>query len=506
MTRSVVVRFPALVSPDVSDQRAFEAVVRMVTTTAPLVEVSSPGMIIFAAKGPSRYFGGEAIYVQRLHRDIGTHVASDASMCRWMQRWGVGLADSRFVACAAAEMSASRGSPCVVQPDVTQEFCDALPVAALHRFGDISDETVDLLQRLGLATCGSVRTLGEAALIDRFGAEGRRISQLTNAADPSFVAPGPVPSDFSAVFESDEPLHAPKAVLGSLRSTVRDVTKQIADHGQQCVRLLVSCETENAERRERIWGEPKGFTETAILQRVEWQLEGWLVSDDAVPDAPTSGVVRVEVVPLECRELLVVQPLLWGGVQENTERASRAVAMALAVDPSVSIAVPRWEGGRQLADAWSWVDVSLVDLRDGESAAERVEHGSGIPRRWTGSVPTPVPAAVMTEAPAVHVCDAHGRDVWVTGRHELSSPPTTVSIDGGRGVSQWCVHAVAGPWPVEERWWDPRRRRRHARLQVLVTQMKENEHGKEHRRQRRKQMVLLLGRENQQWSLLAYYG
>jgi len=27
--------------------------------------------------------------------------------------------------------------------------------------------------------------------------------------------------------------------------------------------------------------------------------------------------------------------------------------------------------------------------------------------------------------------------------------------------------AWAGPWPVEERWWDPARARRQARLQVV---------------------------------------
>jgi protein ImuB len=39
-----------------------------------------------------------------------------------------------------------------------------------------------------------------------------------------------------------------------------------------------------------------------------------------------------------------------------------------------------------------------------------------------------------------------------------------VRVDGGGWVD---VVAWAGPWPVEERWWDAGRARRQARLQIL---------------------------------------
>ena len=55
------------------------------------------------------------------------------------------------------------------------------------------------------------------------------------------------------------------------------------------------------------------------------------------------------------------------------------------------------------------------------------------------------------------------------------------------------VVRVAGPWPLEERWWDPRRKRRQVRMQVLV------------RHPRRGVGVFLVGLENQQWTLLARY-
>jgi protein ImuB len=60
--------------------------------------------------------------------------------------------------------------------------------------------------------------------------------------------------------------------------------------------------------------------------------------------------------------------------------------------------------------------------------------------------------------------DSAGLPVEVNGRGLLSSPPAFVAIAGG---SMKEVTAWAGPWPLEERWWD-RGGRRRARVQVLL--------------------------------------
>lgn len=47
----------------------------------------------------------------------------------------------------------------------------------------------------------------------------------------------------------------------------------------------------------------------------------------------------------------------------------------------------------------------------------------------------------------------------------LSAPPARLSVDGG----PWSeVTAWAGPWLLDERWWDAARHRRRARLQLLA--------------------------------------
>jgi len=72
---------------------------------------------------------------------------------------------------------------------------------------------------------------------------------------------------------------------------------------------------------------------------------------------------------------------------------------------------------------------------------------------------------VHAEPVAAEVVDAAGDPVRVSGRGELSAPPARLSVAGG----PWSdVVAWAGPWPLEERWWDAAGSRRRARLQLVL--------------------------------------
>jgi protein ImuB len=83
------------------------------------------------------------------------------------------------------------------------------------------------------------------------------------------------------------------------------------------------------------------------------------------------------------------------------------------------------------------------------------------------------------------VLDHEGRSVRVTGRGAVSAIPATVQ----RSTRAEPVVAWAGPWPLEERWWDTMRARRSARFQLLT------ESGS----------LLLVSLEHQRWWLLGDY-
>jgi protein ImuB len=87
---------------------------------------------------------------------------------------------------------------------------------------------------------------------------------------------------------------------------------------------------------------------------------------------------------------------------------------------------------------------------------------------WPGRVPAPAPAAVHEPPLAAEVADDAGRPVRVSARGEMSAPPAVVTVGEGRGRRVVPVDGWAGPWPYDERWWDPAGRRRRARLQVAA--------------------------------------
>jgi protein ImuB len=85
---------------------------------------------------------------------------------------------------------------------------------------------------------------------------------------------------------------------------------------------------------------------------------------------------------------------------------------------------------------------------------------------WPGRIPEPSPAVVHHEPVLADVRDADGASVSVNGRGLLSAEPAWLRVAG-----DWArIVAWAGPWPVDERWWDPNAHRRLARLQVTTQQ------------------------------------
>jgi protein ImuB len=87
---------------------------------------------------------------------------------------------------------------------------------------------------------------------------------------------------------------------------------------------------------------------------------------------------------------------------------------------------------------------------------------SARPELW----PMPVPATVYPEPLPAEVFDAAGRLVSVSARMVLSGAPAQFRIVADSKEFQ-AVSGWAGPWPVDERWWDPAATSRQARFQFV---------------------------------------
>jgi protein ImuB len=85
---------------------------------------------------------------------------------------------------------------------------------------------------------------------------------------------------------------------------------------------------------------------------------------------------------------------------------------------------------------------------------------------WPGRLPAPSPATVLPDPIPVEVTDRSGALVGVTDRYAVTAPPARLAIAGRAPVE---IASWTGPWPADERWWDPATATRRARFQLVGT-------------------------------------
>jgi protein ImuB len=459
------------------DARAFEPVVCAVEAMAPGVEVVRPGLVMVEARGPVSYFGTELAVAERII-DL---VAAEAGVeCQ------VGIADGIF----AATLAAHRGvlvdcgqTPAFLAPLEVTELLQLTGTTGPRHGNDAAaarrrKELVSLLRRLGLHTLGAFAALPVRDVASRFGPDAVLAHRLASGIDERPLAKRRIPVDLTVVRRLDPPVERVDAAAFAAREPAAKLHELLADRGLACIRLEVHAETEHGEELTRTWRCAEPLTPRGINDRVRWQLDAWITTRHRVnpviqPDAshgrterrvqrdasagPSGGIVLLRLVPHEVVPIGTLRGL-WGEAGEGDERAHRAMVRVQGMLGPHSVFTAVLGGGRDPGQ-----QVRLVPWGD-ERAPERPAD-----QPWPGRLPAPSPATVLTALahplPRAIVFDHAGGPVGVTARAVLTAAPHRIAVDGQpqRAVLGW-----AGPWPVEERWWDPDGGRRRARLQVVL--------------------------------------
>jgi protein ImuB len=468
--RAAQARCPSLVLAPLDparDARVFEVVLRAVERFTPVLELTEPGTITFLARGPSRFHGGD---VALGHQVAHAVVAALGDRVRATGPPGVGVADGRFAATLAARRAAfeavradagssgghRRDPPgprhsLVVPPGGSAAFLAPLSVSSLP-----DAALVGLLWRLGIHTLGELAALPAEDVLGRFGADGLDAHRAANGLDdrPPGARPPPPELDVHQAFEP--PVLQSGPVVFATKHLANGLHTALADRGLVVTTCLVRVETEHGERHERTWHHAPGFTPAALTERVRWQLEGWAQG----PSGPTGGITSLRLVPTEVVADVGRQLGFWGGDRGKDERAARAAARLSGLLGPEAVTVAEWRGGRDPAEGFVAVPATAVDLV--ERGPVGPPAGSG---PWPGRLPPPAPARVPVALVPAEVADQDGRRVAVSGRGEASGAPAHLVVGSGdpRRITAW-----AGPWPLEERWWDPTGHRRRARFQVVT--------------------------------------
>jgi protein ImuB len=436
------------------DARAFFPVVAVVESFTSGVEIVRPGLMALGTRGPSRYFGGDQALAARVAAAVDaatSGVAPGAQGCR------VGVADGRFAAELAARSIGPGGR--VVPVGEARAFLAPAPVTALP-----DPELAGLLTRLGLIRLGDLAALPAASVLARFGPAGAAAHRLARGLDERPLAARTPPPDLAVSAELDPPAERVDTAAFVARSLAAELHDHLGALGLACTRVAIEAETEHGEHLSRLWRHEGALGAAAIAERVRWQLDGWLSRGET-----SGGLTLLRLVPDEVRPDGGRQLGFWGGGADDGGIARTLARVQGLIGPG-GVVTAVLGGGRDPADA-----VRLVPwgeprepARPGpahvpEPPAAGGPTGTEPPPPWPGRIPGPAPAVVHSPPQPIAVRDATGATVTVSGRGAVSAPPAELSVDGG----PWArVEAWAGPWPLEERWWDGGRRR--ARFQLVT--------------------------------------
>lgn len=441
------------------DHRAFAPVVSLIEKKAPGVQLVRPGLCALRARGPARYYGGEAEAARVLIGALREQGFDDVR---------AGIADGPFTAEQAATSTTTAHDPVFVVPaGGAAGFLAPLPIAVLDaaasvdggspRAADAAGDLVDLLARLGVQTLGGFAAMDADRVRERFGDPGVRLHALAAGRDSRPVQPRTPPPELQREIAFEPPLEIADQVAFAMRVTAEDFVAGLGAVDLVCTELRVELVGDRGERSERVWLHPGSFDAAAVVDRVRWQL-----AEDvgAAGEGLRSGVALVRISPEAVDAASHHAPAIFGGGPE--ERVHHALSRVQAMLGHRGVLTPAVGGGRWLAERqvlvpWGDRDERDRDPRGADSlAAQRA-------RPWPGSLPDPLPTTVFADPVPIDVRALGGELIDIDERGNVSAVPAFL-IEGGR---RRAIEAWAGPWPVVERGWDAARARRAHRFQVV---------------------------------------
>ncbi|MDF0532484.1 DNA polymerase Y family protein [Tsukamurella sp. 8F] len=412
------------------DARVFEPIAAAVAELVPLIEVVRPGLVVMSARGAARYFGGEEEAAERLV-DAVSAVGAESQ---------VGAADEVFTAASAAR----RGV--LVPPGESASFLAPLPIMELAAEpalcsgdGDRA-ELLDLLRRLGLRTVGAFAGLSATDVATRFGLDAIAAHRQARAVADRPPSTRALPPGLEVELCPDPPIDRVDAAAFAGRALAAELHAGLASAGVACLRLQVDAVTANGERHTRVWRCAEPLTPEGTADRIRWQLDGWLTGGRGSGAGPSAPVVLLRLEPVEVADAGATAVGIWGGDGDGDARFRRALVRVQGLLGGEAVRVGVRSGGRGPAEQVTWVPLgdALIPERDPSAP-------------WPGRLPEPAPTVLVTGA-RVEVADARGEPVRVTERGVFTTEPTHLAW-GSRG---WALGWWAGPWLIDERWWERR--------------------------------------------------
>lgn len=398
--------FTNVLARDLGEEtRRFEPVVRMVEDLVPKVEVVAPGLVFVPVAGAVRYYGGERKLAEAIATAISVGEVPDHR---------VGIADGPFASRWAAAMSSS-GEPNIVEDTIG--FLSGLDLETLRESMG-GTEMIDTFRWLGVSTLGDVVRLPRETLASRFGNQGILAHRLASGEDRQ-VDPREIPPELSVRMEFEEPLEHLDAVLFAGKNLAERMIAGLRKSGSAPHTVEITCRPARGRTQSRVWRSADPFSESALFDRVRWQLSAW-VETAGVP----GGIVALCISPAdisgEGRQMGLLED------ESTVVETERALVRAQALLGPDAVLEARAQGGRLPVERVTW-------SRWGEEKTTE-ERDSLAP--WPGDTPKPAPALVHPTLKSVQI-------EWDAGL------PSRIRLG-----SRWePILTWSGPWRLSGRWW-----------------------------------------------------
>jgi protein ImuB len=327
----------------------------------------------------------------------------------------------------------------VIPTGGSARFLADLPIMVLEDL-----ELVSLLRRLGIRTLGDFAALPARDVLTRFGSQGALIHRLAGGSDSRIAAARRPPLDLQQSVPFDPPLETVEPVAFSSRQTAERLIAELARHGLVCSEIRIEVVGDRGWVGSRVWAHPRWFTAADLVDRLYWQLQG-----DPSPE-PVEGI---RLIPEAVESLADHGDGLWGSAPD--ERIERGVARLQGMLGPEQVLSPSLQGGRnprqrQVLTPWG----------------ERGTRHRATDLPWPGSIPPPAPTRVFPEPRPAAVFSADGCSVKITDRGAITGEPARLRTDDS--ADPLVIEAWAGPWPIDELWWEPTGARRVARFQMVT--------------------------------------
>ncbi|OYO01178.1 DNA polymerase Y family protein [Enemella evansiae] len=428
-----------------SELAVFDDVLAVVEDTCATVVPIRPGLC--ATTTSPRFHGNEerqaAVLAERL-------VSTGVWDCR------IGVADDLFTAEQAARQAEIQ-SCTIVAAGRSAEHLAPLPVEVLD-----DPELAKLLRRLGIRRVGEFAALSRADVATRFGEAGARLHRLARGGDPRSVAPRTPPTEFDEIVRFEPPVDNAEVITFSSRTTAEALIANLDRCGLVCAVLRIECIDDEGRSTDRRWAHPRWFTSREVVDRLHWQLR----RDNPRVErrGPRAPLAEVRFVPEQVEAVGTHADTVFGaGTDERVELGVGRLQGMLGPEGVLrpSVIGGRDPGRRQRLTPWGFADAPAA-RRPARARAEPPPGSVQLP--WPGSIPPPAPARILDPPIPVRVCDESGRSIRMTERGGLSGAPRWLLLDGRRdAIDDW-----AGPWPVDESWWDPGSARQLIRCQFVA--------------------------------------